>query len=154
MNICCLGLAWVPEGCLELARVLCVTQLFTRCLQSILGFLFHTSLMTILETAVLLIRLYRRDPERSSDLCKATQPDRARPLALRFRHCLELFPESRRPLLLPPSLLRFLSFFFLPMPFFCYLAHPAPPLIHVPYSLAQGYPNTGWPSPEGQGRTV
>lgn len=50
------------------AQALRVTQLFTRCLQSILGLLFHTSLVTMSETAVLLIMLYRRVPERSSDL--------------------------------------------------------------------------------------
>lgn len=44
------------------------------------------SLMTMLEIAVLLIILHRRDPERSSELCKATQLERnrARPLTLVF----------------------------------------------------------------------
>lgn len=124
MSICCLGLAWVPQGCLELTQVLRMTWLFTPCLQSTLALLFHTSLMTILEAAVILIRLYRRGPERSSDLCKATQTDRgrARPLALVFRHCLELFPGvqvATSSFLFSYSLSSvFFPFFFLPVPFF------------------------------------
>lgn len=148
----------MPRGRLELAQVLRVTQLFTRCLQSTLGLSFQTSLVTILETAVLVITLYGRGPERSRGLCKATQPDRgrARPLALVFGCHLELFPGVQAAASSSPFSCSFSSGFF---PFFrlcLFSVSVSWPGQHSLcfVDLAQGCPNTGWRSREAQGRAA